>query len=150
MQKYNCIKCDEEFTDIKKYEIHVKTEPCIVHMYINKYNYDTYDKLPKFISEHVNFKQMLLGNQNYKSYESNEVKTDEDENIYKCKFCDNVFSRADSLSRHTKKFCKVKKILEPLKKLNLHLIDERTKYNVVDIDEILKSYFSENEDEDDK
>ena len=130
-----CPKCDEEFKKKSEYEEHMKLEPCVIRLFINKAHYDTYEKVPEFLSEHVNFKKMILGN----SYQKQTVVHEEDEEgkegkegkdgkehkVFKCKICDNIFSRADSLSRHVKKFCKIKKELDPLKATNPHLQDDR-------------------------
>lgn len=166
MQTYECPKCEEEFKQKSKYDEHIKLEPCLIRMYIDKYNYDEYDKVPAFFSERVNFKKMLVGN-NHQYRPLTEIQEDEqsqkegdsiqkgsEQKIYQCKLCDNTFSRVDSMSRHTKKFCKVKKELEALKERNPHLIDERTEFSEYDmeifkqqIDEIMQNYFANKKNE---
>jgi hypothetical protein len=164
MQYYKCPKCEEEFMEKSKYNEHIKLEPCVIRMYIDKYNYDEYEKIPPFFSEHVNFKKMLVGNnhqyrplsenseeEHYQKEDNEQIDTEPkiETKIYQCKLCDNTFSRVDSMSRHTKKFCKVKKELEALKERNPHLIDERIENGDFDmedfkqkIDEIMQNYFA--------
>lgn len=120
MPTYNCSKCNEEFNDKKEYEMHEKLEPCVIRLYVDKGYYEVFEEVPYF-SEPYSFKQNASGDK------IQVVKVEEGEKVYQCKFCDNVFSRVDSLSRHTKKFCKIKKELEALKEKNPHLEDEREK-----------------------
>lgn len=123
MQTYKCQKCEQCFSSKSKYDDHIKFEACILRLYIDKQLYNEYEKIPTFFSEPVSYKKLVIGaNHQYKEF----VPTDEnkDQRVFKCKVCDNTFSRADSLSRHRRKFCKIRKELEPLTKTNPHLIDE--------------------------
>jgi uncharacterized C2H2 Zn-finger protein len=113
---FKCNKCKEIFAIKKEYDEHVKLEECVIYMYIDKDKYKVFEKVPYF-SKLYSFKQNMSG-------DNIEVFVQKDK-IYQCKFCDGIFSRVDSLSRHTKKFCKVKKELEDLKEKNPHLDDER-------------------------
>lgn len=153
MQVNKCPNCDEEFKKKSDFDEHIKLEPCLIRMYIDKEYYDEYDKIPSFFSEHVSFKKMIVGNcPQYKTLQTIQEKDgDKEQKIFQCKLCDNTFSRADSLGRHNKKFCKVKKELEPLKLSNPHLIDERDEdlgdFDMEDfkqkIDEVMQNYISE-------
>lgn len=123
MSDMKCHFCNEEFNKKNEYEEHIKLEPCVIRLYIDKEYYDEFEKVPYF-SELYSFKQNASGD-NIQIIAKPEKEGDKEQRIFQCKFCDGTFSRIDSLSRHTKKFCKVKKEIEALKVNNPHLEDER-------------------------
>jgi len=118
MVSYNCAKCNEEFDNKADCDIHEKIKACMIMLYVDKEYFEEFEEVPYF-SELYSYKQ------NASSEKIQVIEAKDGEKIYKCKFCDNVFSRVDSLSRHTKKFCNIKKELEALKANNQHLVNER-------------------------
>jgi uncharacterized C2H2 Zn-finger protein len=144
---FKCSNCNEIFDRKMKYLEHTRLEACVVINYIDKKEYDTYEKIPSFFSDYVSFKKLLIGtNHQYKTTDINDDGLNEQN--YKCELCDNTFSRMDSLSRHTNKFCKVKKELEHIMDKNPNILDDKTNYDRCNIeefkqslDEILQTYF---------
>lgn len=135
MQVNKCDKCDKQFKKKIQLDTHIKLEECIDKLYIDKKKYAKYDDMPSFISEYVSFKKMIVGiNHQYKpptisikeeKNDGQENNKNDEEQILICKFCDNTFTRNDSLTRHINKFCKVKKEVEKLKEYNPHLVDDK-------------------------
>ena len=80
--EYKCDKCEEIFTIKKEYEEHMKLEPCVIRMYVDKGDYETFEEVPYF-SELYSFKQNASGDNIQR------VKQEENgEKIYQCKFCE--------------------------------------------------------------
>lgn len=126
MKNNKCSNCNEEFENKAFYDEHVKYKACVLRLFINKEHYQQYDKIPSYLSTHCSFKRMIGGTLIHNLTHTQQNPDESKElRIFKCKYCDNVFSRIDSLGRHNKKFCKVKKELDILKIKNQHLEDDK-------------------------
>lgn len=112
MVNYICDKCDKKYTDKAQYSRHIN----------RKYSCGKL-KTPNFSSTqtHTTYTQLHTNPHNQKNAEDDEInnnqkyESDEDninENCIFCKYCNKNFSRNDSLKRHIKSYCNVKKDID--------------------------------------
>jgi uncharacterized C2H2 Zn-finger protein len=116
-QNYICSRCNENFNIKREYDLHLLTEPCDIKLFIDKTKYTSFNQVPYF-SELYSFKQRASG----KNIKKIKTENENNEKVFPCVLCDMVFSRIDSLNRHVKNHCKIKKELKATQINNFFLV----------------------------
>ena len=159
MVNYTCPRCGYNINNITKYQKHLRRKKICENILSDDNLFDEYIKFnitEKLDNVHFNLKSLNSAenrqktpkvNQNepgraetsrnepkYKDYSD---ESSEDEKCYKCKYCKKKFNHSQSLNRHVKNRCKVKKENEKEKDemnkmvdlLNKQLEDQKQQIN---------------------
>ena len=141
--KYNCNKCNKEFSQISHYKKHLERKfPCDKNIiYFKDLNQYTIPKLqnPAILTP----EKIILTPEKIILTPENIIETNLDNDktlkIIRCDYCNKVFARKDNLTRHLKNRClkknnkeeeKLNEIIENNKKLN-EIIEDNKKLNEI-------------------
>ena len=146
MVNYTCPRCGYTINIKKKYENHLRRKKMCENKLsddslINEYKkYNIKEKL-KCLKINQNEPKRAGPSRNEPKYESYSDESSEDEKCYKCEYCKKKFSHSQSLNRHIKNRCKVKKEKDnEIDKMNkmVELLNEQLKDQKCQINELIK------------